>query len=164
MSNYYNKKYNIDNARIRDYPVKEWISFIGPIMDGEGFTFGNVNSSQSIDVKRNSFNNVAFAHKEGGFADNYNHRYNAFVTNCVSFNNGINYNLPYYTLSKWSNNWSWNSRKENKLNNDAELKTPVNMNRAQRQFYSVRDQIIKSVMANMFPDNVNFDSAINQLK
>ena len=60
--------------------------------------------SQNIDVKRNSFYNAAFDHKSEGFTDNYYHRYNAFVTNCVSFNNVINFKFPYYTLSKWSNN------------------------------------------------------------
>ena len=164
VSNYYNKQYNINKAKIGYYYVKDWISFNYPLMDGEGFTFGNVNSSQSIDVKRNSFNNVAFDHKSGGFVDNYIHKYNAFVTNCVSFNNGINYRFPYYRLSKWANNWSWNSKRDNQINKDAKLKTPSNINTAQRQFYSVRDQIIKAVAVNTFPDGVNFDRAINQLK
>ena len=34
-------------------------------MEGNGFTFGNGNNSQSIDVKRTSFYNVAFDHKSG---------------------------------------------------------------------------------------------------
>ena len=164
VSNYYNKQFNINNAKIGIYSVTEWISFVGPKMDGEGFTFGNFNSSQSIDVKRNSFFNVAFDHKSGGFSDNYNHKYNAFITDCASFNNGINYKLPYYRLSKWSNNWSWNSLNKNQLNGEKKKKKPTNTNSAQRQFYTVRDNIIRAVGSNMFPDNINFDKVISSLK
>ena len=164
VSNYYNKNFNInDDARIGLFTVQEWISFVSPRMDGNGFTFGNINSTQSIDVKRNSFYNVAFDHKSGGFIDNYNHRYNAFITDCVSFNNGINYKFPYYTISKWSNNWSWNSKNKEQLNGGVKFEKPRNINTAQRQFYNVRNQITNAVFANMFPDNVNFDKAINDL-
>ena len=164
VSNYYNKKFNTDNAKIGGDSVRQWISRISPRMHGEGFTFGNLNSSQSIDVKRNSLFNVAFNNKAGGFVDNYNHKYNAFITDCVSFNNGINYKLPYYTLSKWSNNWSWNSKNKEQLNNDATLSKPRNVNTSQRNFYSVRNQITNAVYANMFPDGVNFDKAISGLR
>ena len=63
VSNYCNKKYNIDNAKIQRHSVKEWISLVHPKMKGDGFIFGNINSTQSIDVKRNSFYNVAFDHR-----------------------------------------------------------------------------------------------------
>ena len=163
-TNYYNKKYSINEAHISDMTVQTWISKISPKMDGNGFTFGNINSSQSIDVKRNSYFNVAFDHKNGGFIDNFNHKYNAFVTDCVSFNNGINYNLP-YTFSKWSNNWSWGSKNKDKLNGGVTAKTPNTKikNTAQKSLYSVRDQIIRSVTANIFPDGINFDKAISTL-
>ena len=164
VSNYYNKKFNVNDIKIGELTVNEWTSYLNPKMHGEGFTFGNLNSSQSIDVRRISNFNVAFNNKGGGFVDNYNHKYNAFITNCISFNNGINYKFPYYTLSKWSNNWSWNSRNKEQLNNDPELKNPRNKNSAYRAFYSIRDQIENAVFANMFPDNINFDLAIKNLR
>jgi len=43
------------------------------------------------------------------------------------------------------------------------LKTPSNKNAAQKNFYTIRDKIIKAVYANTFPDNVNFDSVIKSL-
>ena len=52
VSNYYNKKYNIDNAYIKGVPVKEWLSKTQPNLEGNGFTFGHLNSSQSIEVKK----------------------------------------------------------------------------------------------------------------
>ena len=162
VSNYYNKKYNIDNAKLEGISVKEWIAKVSPILDGNGFTFGNQNSSQSIEVKRNALYCVVFDQKEGGFVDNYNHKYNAYMANCVVFNNGINYRLP-YTFSKWIDNWSWNSKNKDQLNK-VTTKKPNNENNAQRSLYSVRDQIIKAVYANMFPDGVNFDNAILRLK
>ena len=165
VSNYYNKNFKIDEkVKIGYFEIEEWISFLHSTMNGNGFIFGNLNSSQSIDVKRNSNFNVAFDHGSGGFVDNYNHKYNAFFTDCVSFNNGINYKFPYYTLSKWSNNWSWNSRNQEQLNNDPELKKPRNKNSAHRAFYSIRDQIENAVFANLFPDNINFDLAIKNLR
>ena len=163
VSNYYNKKYNIDNVNVEGFSLKEWIAKVIPILDGNGFTFGNKNSSQSIDVKRNALYCVSFDHKSGGFIDNFNHRYNAYMTNCVSFNNGINYKLP-YTFSKWTNNWSWGSKNSDQLNKGASTKKPSNTNTSQRSVYSVRDQIVKAVYANMFPDGVNFDNVINNLK
>ena len=162
VSNYYNKKYNIDNAKLDGVNVKEWIAKVSPRLDGNGFTFGNRNSSQSIDVKRNALYCVAFDHKEGGFIDNFNHKYNAYFTNCVSFNNGINYKLT-YTFSKWVDNWSWNSKNKDLLNK-VTTKIPSNTNTAQRLLYSVRDQIEKAVSANMFPDGVNFDNAITRIR
>ena len=162
VSNYYNKNFNFENAKIDGYDVYEWISNVYQYMKGEGFTFGNQNSSQSIDVKRNSLYNVAFNNKGGGFVDNFDHKYNAFVTDCVAFNNFLNYRLP-YTLSKWSNNWSWNSINGDVVNGDLALRKPTNVNGAQRQFYNVRNQITNAVFANMFPDDVNFDRAIRQL-
>ena len=137
VSNYYNKKYNIDDASIDGYNVKEWSAKIIPKMDGNGFTFGSVNSSQSIDVKRNALYCVSFDHKEGGFIDNYNHKYNAYVTNCASFNNKINYNLP-FTFTKWENNWSWGSKNVDKLNK-VTTKKPSNANTIQNLFYTVRN-------------------------
>ena len=162
VSNYYNKKYNIDNAELDGVTVKEWVAKVNPKLDGNGFTFGNKNSSQSIDVKRNALYCVAFDHKEGGFIDNFNHKYNAYFTNCVSFNNGINYKLT-YTFSKWVDNWSWNSKNKDLLNK-VTTKIPSNTNTAQRLLYSVRDQIEKAVSANMFPDGVNFDNAITRIR
>ena len=160
-SNYYNKKYSLDDAKIDGMNANEWIAKVSPRLDGNGFTFGNKNSSQSIDVKRNALYSIAFDHKEGGFIDNFNHKYNGYITNCVSFNNGINYKLP-YTFSKWVDNWSWNSKNKDQLN-QVTTKKPSNSNTAQRSIYSVRDQIIKAVSANMFPDGVNFDNVISRL-
>ena len=162
VSNYYNKKYNIDDAYLEGLPVKEWVAKLTRVVDGNGFTFGNTNSTQSIDVKRNALYCISFDHKAGGFIDNYNHRYNAYITNCVSFNNDINYKLP-YTFSKWLNNWSWGSRNKDQLNK-VTTQVPSNTNSVQRTVYSVRDQIIQAVFENMFPDGVNFDNAISRIR
>jgi hypothetical protein len=164
VSNYYNKKFSIENAEIGAYTANEWVTLFGPRMEGNGFTFGNVNSSQSIDVKRNSLYNVAFGHKSGGFIDDYNHKYNAYITDCVSFNNGINYKFPYYTLSRWSNNWDWGSKYPNSLNGNAKLKKPRDIESAEKIFYTTRNQIENAVYENMFPDGINFDRAISMLR
>ena len=162
-SNYYNKKYSVENALIGTFLVDKWVTYVRPRMEGNGFTFGNRNSSQSIDVKRNSFYNVAFDHKSGGFVDNFNHKYNAFFTDCVAVNNNINYRLT-YTFSRWTNNWSWGSINKDQLNGNVQTKQPSNGESVLRSLYSVRDQIIRSVSANMFPDGINFDKSIVSLR
>ena len=43
------------------------------------------------------------------------------------------------------------------------LKTPTNPESAEKNFYSVRDQIIKTVEENKFPDTINFDKVIKGL-
>ena len=128
-------------------------------MDGNGFIFGIINSTQTIDPKRNSFYFVVFDHNSGGFVDYYNHKYNAFFTDCVSFNSNIIYRLT-YTFSSWLNNWSLDLRNKDQLNGNVQTKEPNNSFSAQRTLYSVRDQIIKSVSANMFCDDINFDRTI----
>ena len=65
--------------------VKEWIAKVRPRLDGKGFTFGNKNSSQSIDVKNNTLYYASFD-GDGVFIDNFNHKYNAYMTNFVAFN------------------------------------------------------------------------------
>ena len=166
-TNYYNKKYNIDNAHIEGHPAKNWTSKMQAKvrLEGNGFMLGYSNRFQGDDVKRNAQYCVAFDNKDGGFIDNYNHhRYNAHITNCVSFNNHINYRLS-YSFSKWLDNWSWGSIIDDEFNNnEITTKIPENANSAQRLIYNVRDQIIKSVFANTFPENINFDSSINSIK
>ena len=167
-TNYYNKKYSIDNAHIEGHPAKNWTSKIQSKirLEGNGFTLGSENKTQGSEVKRNIQYCIAFGNKEGGFIDNYiNHKsYSVYMTNCVSFNNYINYRLP-YTFSKWSDNWSWDSKNDDKFdNNKITTKMPTNTNSVQKLIYSVRDQIIKSVFADTFPENINFDSSISSLK
>ena len=43
------------------------------------------------------------------------------------------------------------------------IQKPNDINKAQNSFYSIRDQIIKAVYANNFPDKINFDNAIKNL-
>ena len=163
VSNFYNRKYNIDNAKLDGIPVKEWIAKVEPKMDGNGFTFGNKNTSQSIDAKRDTFYCVAFDNKYGGFIDNYNHKYKAELSYCVAFNNYINYKLP-YTFSKWSDNWSWSSKDRDQLNKVATQNPISNSEKLNNIFYSTRNNIVKAISQNMFPDSISFSNQINDLK
>ena len=44
------------------------------------------------------------------------------------------------------------------------LKSPNNPNESQKIFYSVKNQIIKAVNSNSFPEKINFDNSIMSLK
>ena len=159
---YYNKQYSVYYAKLDEISVEQWIIKVEPKMDGNGFTFGNQNSSQSSDVRRGAYSCIAFDNKYGGFIDNYNHKYKAELSYCVAFNNYINYKLP-YTFSYFNNNWSWLSKDSDQLNKKVAQK-PSNSDKLPNIFYSTRDNIIKSISQNMFPDSISFSNQINDLK
>lgn len=53
--------------------------------------------------------------------------------------------------------------KDDQIDMEEELNKPVNINSAIKNFYLIRNSIIKSVYANNFPDNINFDNVILNL-
>ena len=131
-------------------------------MNGNGFKFGSKTTEQSSSVIRTAEYCVSFDHKSKGFDNNNSKNCTGYFTNCASFNNRINYQLP-YTFSKWTNMWSWGATKKDQSSMNETLKTPTNTAAAQKNFYNVRDQIIKAVYSNTFPDTINFDNAIKSL-
>ena len=131
-------------------------------MNPNGFKFGSAYTPKNTSIKRNCDYCAAFDHKGKGFDNNNSQKCSGYFTNCASFKNKINYQLP-YTFAKWSNNWSWNAINNEQRNMDEILKTPSNIQSAEKNFYSVRDQIIKTVEENKFPDTINFDKVIKGL-
>ena len=131
-------------------------------MNGNGFKFGSKYTQQSPDIVRVADYSIAFDHKVKGFDNNSSKKCTGYISNCVAFNNLINYQLP-YTFAKWSNNWSWNAKNTDQYLQNQTLKTPKDKNNAIKQVYSVRDAIIKNCAANTFDDNINFDNVIKSL-
>ena len=76
-------------------------------MNGSGFTFGSKTTPKNSTVYRKAVYCVAFDHKSKGFDNNNSERCTGYIDRCVSFNNNINYQLP-YTFEKLASNWSWN--------------------------------------------------------
>ena len=161
-SNYKSKSFNIQKGKISGISAKEWLAKAESAMNGNGFKFGSKTTAQNTNVKRTADYCVAFDHKSKGFDNNNSQKCSGYITNCVSFNNKINYQLP-YTFVKWENNWSWGATNKEQNSMNQKLNTPSNKNSAQKNFYSVRDQIIKAVYENTFPDKINFDKAIQAL-
>ena len=161
-SNYKNKKFSIDNGKIAGMKASEWVAKAEGAMNGNGFKFGSKTTAQSTSVVRTADYCVAFDHKSKGFDNNNSQKCSGYFTNCVSFNNKINYQLP-YTFVKWENNWSWGAKNKEQNSMSQTLKTPGNTSSAQKNFYSVRDAIVKAVYANTMPDNINFDDVIKKL-
>ena len=160
-TNYYNKKYNVDDAYMEGLPVKERIANI-LLLDGSGFSFTNYISDEIIvDAKRNLLYCVAFEHISGGFINRYNQRFIAYVDHCISFNNNFNYYLS-STFTELSKNYSWGSKNKDQLNK-VTTKIPSNTATTEKTIYSVREQIVKAVYANKFPDNINFDVAFGRI-
>ena len=161
-NNYKNKKFSIDNGKINGMKANDWVAQATKEMNPNGFKFGSAYTPKSSDVIRTADYCVVFDHKSKGFDNNNSKSLTGYFTNCVSFNNNINYQLP-YTFAKWSNNWSWNAKKSGQQSMNQNLKKPSDEKSSTKQFYNIRDQIIKTVKANKFPDNINFDQVIKSL-
>ena len=159
-TNYKNKKFSIEDAKIGGEKANEYLSKANGYMSGNGFQFGANGRTRPERVAELC---VAFDHKSTGFDNDGSTQCKATITKCVSFNNNINYQLP-YNFDKWVNNWSWGSTKSEQSQMEESLAKPNNVNSAQRTFYSVRDSIIKATNANTFPDDISFEEAINNLR
>ena len=161
--NYNNKKFNLEDATINSKPAIEYFIQYDENNDANGFNLGNDKNDQSTTNVRTLDYCVAFANKLKGFNSNQSKNFNGFFTNCVGFNNNINYDLP-YSFTKWSNNWSWGSEVDDQIDYDLETKIPSDIKSEKKKFNSIVTQIIKAVSANTFPENINFDKTIKSLK
>ena len=160
--NYNNKKFSISNGRINGEKVTDWLNRAHTKMNGSGFTFGSETTPKNSTVYRKAVYCVAFDHKSKGFDNNNSERCTGYIDRCVSFNNNINYQLP-YTFEKWSKNWSWNPQKADQFKQSQVLNSPKNKKDATKAIYSIRDKIIMNCVENRFNDKVNFDTAIRNL-
>ena len=165
-NNYNNRIFNLENAIINNTLATELFSNYEEKTPGIGqcgFNLGISGSHRILGNRRIADYCVSFDHKSKGYNNNESKNFTSLVSNCVGFNNNINYELP-YVFTKWSNNWGWNSKQKDIFdeNFDFHVKTPRDTKSSQREFYSVRDKIISAVEANTFPD-VNFDKVIKSL-
>lgn len=161
-SNYANGKFDVSKGKIAGKSVSSWLSSANGEMNGNGFKFGSKTTEKSTSVVRTADYCVAFDHKSKGFDNNNSEGCTGYITNCVSFNNNINYQLP-YVFAKWSNNFAWNAIKSDQSKQNQSIKRPSNTSSATNSFYSVRDQIENTVKANKMPDGITFDNAIKAL-
>ena len=159
-NNYKNKKFSIENGKIGGEKAEEYLSKANGYMSGNGFQFGANGRTRPERVAELC---ISFDHKSIGFDNDGSSQCKATISKCVSFNNNINYQLP-YNFDKWENNWSWSATKSEQSQMEENLAKPNNVNSAQRRFYSIRDTIIKAVVGNKFPDDINFEEAINNLR
>lgn len=162
-SNYNNKKFAISsNAKIAGVKASDWLAQAQGEMNGNGFKFGSKTTAQSTKVYRKAVYSVAFDHKSKGFDNNNSKGCTGYIANCVSFNNNINYQLP-YVFEKWASNWSWNPKKSHQSQQDQGLHYPSSASSATKSFYAIRDKIIANCQACKFDDSLNFDNTIKSL-
>ena len=108
-NNYKNKQFSIDNDKRNGIEANYWVSIFNGITKVNGFQFGSIDSSKKASIRKSAKYCVAFDHKGKAFDNNDNEKCEGYFSNCISFNNGINYQLP-YTFADWFNNWSWNAK------------------------------------------------------
>ena len=159
-NNYKNKNFNIENGKINGENAIDWITKSNGYINGYGFELGVKKISDTRIARIVVDYVVSFDNKSKGFINKNHKKCLAYFTNSVSFNNNINYDIE-FNFGKWDNNWSWGEK--NKAQSELTFKKPNNDNSAQKIFYSVRDQIIKTISSNTFNDNFNFDIAIKNL-
>ena len=162
-SNYKNKKFSISNGKIAGISASSWLSKAQGEMNGNGFKFGSKTTAQSSSVYRKAVYSVAFDHKSKGFDNNNSQDCTGYIANCASFQNNINYQLP-YTFEKWASNWSWSPISDHQKKQTQGLHYPESASQATKAFYAIRDQIINLASSNKFDDSINFDSTIKSLK
>ena len=130
-------------------------------MNGSGFKFGSKTTSQNSIVK--AVYCIAFDHKSIGFDNNNSEQCTGYIENCASFNNRINYQLP-YIFEKWSKVWSWNPKFADSYNQQFQmLRIPRDIKAATQSIYSIRTQIKLNCDLNIFDDKINFDNVIKTL-
>ena len=162
---YKNRKFSISKGKISGMSANSWLAQAIQEMNGNGFKFGSKTTLQSTKVLRKAVYSVAFDHKSKGFDNNNSQGCNGHIANCVSFNNNINYQLP-YVFSKWASNWSWNPRTSHSSRIDTSkygFHYPKSASEATKAFYAIRDKIIANCKANKFSSSVHFDDAIKAL-
>ena len=100
-SNYNNRKFYISPVdRIHRFVYAFWLPRAEEAMSGNGFLFGSKTTQKSANVKKIAYLNIAFDHKSIGFDSNNSEQCTGYISNCASFNNNINYQLP-YKFAKW---------------------------------------------------------------
>lgn len=162
-SNYANKKFSTANAKINGSTVAAWLTKANTAMNGNGFKFGSKDTAQNEGVTRTADYCVAFDHKSKGFDNNNSQGCSGYISNCVSFQNNINFQLP-YVFKLWTNNYSWGAITSETAKQDVTPTIVTDTTTATNKFYAVRDKIVDAVYANKFPDGVTFDSTIDSLK
>ncbi len=169
-SNYNNRKFVIDSyARVHRYFIDLWLSKTERVMSGSGFTFGSKTTKKSADIKKIADFCIVFDHRRSiGFDNNDSDKCTGYISNCLAFNNKINYQLP-YKFSTWTNNWNWSwwPYSSHQFKQSQTLRRPEEINQIATTNYAIfdiRNKIISNCKANKFDDTANFDNAIKGLK
>ena len=133
-------------------------SWTGSNYDGNpnGFKFGSAYSDSNS--TRTVKNCLTFDHGKKGF-DNNNSALKGSFTNCVAFDNGYNYYLPNYNLSKWSSIIGFDGNSSDKLPGGYSASAPGSSqeNSIRSKVESTRKSIVSKCNSNIIPGEVYFD-------
>jgi len=133
-------------------------SWTGSNYDGNpnGFKLGSAYSSSSC-VRTMSYC-LAFDHDKKGF-DNNNSSVTAYMSNCVSYDNGYNYYLSSMTLKTFSNIYGFSGSSSDKLPSGSSVTTPSSSTQSsiRSTVESTKDSIINSCYNNVIPGAVFFN-------
>ena len=156
-SNYKNGKFAISPlGPYTKYFLDTWLPK-AKLEGGYGFKLGSEIKKSVNSAKRIFDKDLAFDHKYIGFACNDSKTRYAIVSNCISFNNNINYQFT-NTIGQWKNIWSYNPILSDQYKHTKTCKTPEYKDIATESIYYIRDKIISNCGYNTFEEKLNFDN------
>ena len=133
-------------------------SWTGSNYDGNpnGFKFGSAYSDKNS--TRTVKNCLAFDHGKKGF-DNNNSALKGSFADCVAFDNGYNYYLPNYSLSKWSSIVGFDGNSSDKLPSGYSASAPSSSQESsiRSKVESTRKSIVSKCNSDIIPGEVYFD-------
>ena len=154
--NYNERNFSINNAKINGINAVDWINEADSYMNGNGFNFGVNTYVESV------YYCLAFDHKSKGFFNNDSQKRVGYFKYSISFQNYINYQLP-YIFTEWKNMYSWNPKRHHEYHQSQILNAVSSESSCNKKIYDVREKIVKNCQANKFDDSINFDNIIKNL-
>lgn len=159
-SNYNNNNFSLPSASFINtnngsVSASTWIgsSFGG---NPNGFKFGSANSGSNLvrTVKRC----LTFLHASKGF-DNNNSSCTASFESTVGFDNGYNYSIQPFTITKWSNVYGFSGGSSDRLPSGFTVSAPGSGTQSsiRSTVSSTVDRIVSSCYSNIIPGAVYFD-------
>ena len=160
-NNYKNGKFSLPTASFINTSSGKisLSSWTGSNYDGNpnGFKFGSAYTDKNS--VRTVKNCLAFAHGKKGF-DNNNSTVKATFENCVSFDNGYNYYVPTFSVSKASNIVGFSGSSKDKLpSSGMSVTSPSSSTQSsiRSKVESTRKSIVSKCDSNIIPGEVYFN-------
>lgn len=159
-TNYKNGKFSLPTSKIiaTESGTVSVATWAGSAYEGNpnGFKYGSVNTTSAC--VRTIKHCLAFNHSKKGF-DNNNSSVTASFDGCVAFDNGYNYYIQPFTLTKFANIYGFSGSSSDKLPSGFKVSTPGTSTQSsiRSTVNKTVDSIVSKCNSNIIPGEVYFD-------